>query len=135
MYEWARKQGKLILIAGHTHRSIWSSRTMLEQKNIELEALEIAETVNHIPDYDARRIKARQEIQDLLKIENNHLKKDTLKTEGCYFNSGCCSFKDGQVTGYELVNNELRLVRWLKGSQEPEILGKGKLGNIFFLLD
>jgi UDP-2,3-diacylglucosamine pyrophosphatase LpxH len=30
----------------------------------------------------------------------------------CYFNSGCCSFPDGNITGLEIADGELRLVRW-----------------------
>jgi hypothetical protein len=30
----------------------------------------------------------------------------------CYFNSGCCCFGDGDVTGLEIADGEIRLVRW-----------------------
>ena len=30
----------------------------------------------------------------------------------CYFNTGCCSFPDGDITGLEIADGELRLVRW-----------------------
>ena len=30
----------------------------------------------------------------------------------CYFNTGCCSFPDGDVTGLELADGAIRLVRW-----------------------
>jgi hypothetical protein len=30
----------------------------------------------------------------------------------CYFNTGCCSFPDGDVTGLEIADGEIRLVRW-----------------------
>ena len=30
----------------------------------------------------------------------------------CYFNTGCCSFPDGDVTGLEIADEEIRLVRW-----------------------
>ena len=29
-----------------------------------------------------------------------------------YFNSGCCAYSDGSITGIELSGGELRLVRW-----------------------
>jgi len=42
----------------------------------------------------------------------------------CFFNTGCCSFSDGDVTGVELAAGEIRLVRWSKfsGQAEPEVL-------------
>jgi hypothetical protein len=36
----------------------------------------------------------------------------------CYFNTGCCSFPDGDVTGLELADGELRLVRWTRNLAE-----------------
>src|SRR5215211_2783982 len=30
----------------------------------------------------------------------------------CFFNTGCCSFGDGDITGLELADGEIRLVRW-----------------------
>jgi UDP-2,3-diacylglucosamine pyrophosphatase LpxH len=37
----------------------------------------------------------------------------------CYFNAGCCSFPDGELTGLEIADGELRLVRW-PGEVDPE---------------
>jgi hypothetical protein len=30
-----------------------------------------------------------------------------------YFNTGCCSFGDGDVTGIEFADGQVKLVRWL----------------------
>ncbi len=30
----------------------------------------------------------------------------------CYFNSGCCCFDDGDITGLEIENGLIRLVKW-----------------------
>ena len=30
----------------------------------------------------------------------------------CYFNTGCCSFPDGDITGIEIADGAIRLVRW-----------------------
>jgi hypothetical protein len=132
MYEWASTQGKLLLIAGHTHRPIWGSRTMLEGKVIELEALQLAGQLATIPDYEERRVALRNEIQELKAADE--FCKDSLKTTASYFNDGCCSFRNGDVTAYELVNGELRLVRWAQGNASPDRLGEGRLADIFFSL-
>jgi UDP-2,3-diacylglucosamine pyrophosphatase LpxH len=39
MYNWAVKQNNLILVVGHTHRPVWSSRTHLQKLQSELEKL------------------------------------------------------------------------------------------------
>ncbi|MBC7937526.1 MAG: metallophosphoesterase [Rhizobacter sp.] len=36
--------------------------------------------------------------------------RETLKP--CYFNSGCCCFDDGDITGIEIVDGSIRLVKW-----------------------
>jgi UDP-2,3-diacylglucosamine pyrophosphatase LpxH len=132
MYQWASKQGKLLLIAGHTHRSIWSSRTLLETKLAELDALQMANEITPIPDYRARRAALREEIRRL--IAEDPLRDDSIKTRGCYFNDGCCSYNSGEVTAYELVDGQLRLVRWARDGSAAELLGGDRLANIFFSL-
>lgn len=39
MYRWAKDQGKLLLVTGHTHRPVWTSRTHLERLLAELHDL------------------------------------------------------------------------------------------------
>ncbi len=36
-----------------------------------------------------------------------------------YFNTGCCCFPDGDVTGLEIVNGEIHLVRWPDDNGRP----------------
>jgi UDP-2,3-diacylglucosamine pyrophosphatase LpxH len=132
MYEWATKQGKMLLIAGHTHREIWSSRTQLERKLIEIQALEEASQHATIPDLDAQLTRLRAEYETLR--ANEKFKYDTIKTRGCYFNDGCCSFSDGSVTAYELEDGQLRLVRWERDSQAPSLVDEGQLADIFYEL-
>jgi hypothetical protein len=37
----------------------------------------------------------------------------------CYFNTGCCSFGDGDITALEIDRGEIRLVRWPNDADEP----------------
>jgi hypothetical protein len=37
----------------------------------------------------------------------------------CYFNTGCCSYGDGDVTGIEISGGRIRLVRWLDDEAAP----------------
>ena len=50
----------------------------------------------------------------------------------CYFNTGCCCFGDGDVTGIEIADGEIRLVRWPndEGEPLPKVLASEKLANV-----
>jgi len=52
----------------------------------------------------------------------------------CYFNTGCCSYSDGDVTGIEIVNGEIRLVRWPddQGNPKAKILDSANLRTDVF---
>jgi len=51
----------------------------------------------------------------------------------CYFNTGCCSFADGSITGVEIEAGHIRLVRWTGESGAPvrECLREAGLANLF----
>ncbi len=132
MYDWAAKQGKVLLIAGHTHQEIWSSRTQMEQTLIELRALEEASQFAEIPDPESRQAKLQERYKSLQAKEK--LRQDARQTRGCYYNDGCCCFKDGSVTAYELVDGVLRLVRWEPNSQQPYTVDEAGLADIFYEL-
>jgi hypothetical protein len=61
---------------------------------------------------------------------------DTIKTHPCYFNTGCCRFEDGDITGIELDAEQIRLVKW--GEQNGDMvrteLEAARLKDIFFFL-
>ena len=50
----------------------------------------------------------------------------------CYFNTGCCSFGDGDVTALEIADGEIRLVRWLDDEERPrsKLLVKDSLADV-----
>ena len=51
----------------------------------------------------------------------------------CYFNTGCCSFGDGDITGLELAEGEIRLVRWScsDGAPARRVLAGDALADVF----
>ena len=51
----------------------------------------------------------------------------------CYFNGGCCSFSDGQVTGMEIAEGQIRLVQWMmrEGKASRAILDSADLAEVF----
>jgi predicted phosphodiesterase len=36
-----------------------------------------------------------------------------------YFNTGCCCYADGDITGIEIVDGEIRLIKWTSKSGQP----------------
>lgn len=67
---------------------------------------------------------------------------DTPKSLPSYFNTGCCRFEDGDITGIELAEGEIRLIKWAEDSEASGVtdknrvvLGKIRLDLLFFLLD
>ena len=143
LYRWARSQKDLILIAGHTHRPVWSSQTHLDKLLNELSYLQ-----GH---RQGRKAEDRlQKMQALLvEIDDRERKyppcNDMLKTRACYFNTGCCVFKDGDITCIEIDGGsgdpaeeegqpaEMRLVKWGKrgaaNAEQAERIARLELEN------
>lgn len=121
MYEWARSRPeKLVLIAGHTHRPVFGGTTpaapterALEVVEHELEALRATSE----PSYDALAA-LRAELELVRTKPYGEPPKEIWPP--CYYNAGCCSFGDGDVTGLEIGDGEIRLVRWLNDDYKPQ---------------
>jgi UDP-2,3-diacylglucosamine pyrophosphatase LpxH len=128
MYRWAASQEKVILVAGHTHRPVWSSRTHLQKLEMELARLRERADSEELADEIAAL--ERQ-------VEERRAKsppcEDELGTASVYFNTGCCKFEDGDITGVELLDGELRLVKWWSepGPAGPIVLERGRLEDFF----
>ena len=50
----------------------------------------------------------------------------------CYFNSGCCSYADGDITGLELASGKISLVKW--SNQGLKTIESESIHEIFELL-
>jgi hypothetical protein len=50
-----------------------------------------------------------------------------------YFNTGCCSYADGDITGIEIADGQIRLVRWPNDQNEPKpkILEQADIKAVF----
>ena len=111
MYLWSAQQKNLLLITGHTHQPVFESLTHIERlyrqllfaQQIKDETL--AQTV-------------QKEIQ-LRKFEYNNISPDYLQLKATYFNAGCCCFNDGDITGIEIEENCLRLIKWQSKDGTP----------------
>lgn len=103
MYEWSSKRENLLLITGHTHQPVFRSMTQLE---ILFDKLHIAKKENNTS--EAEKVQS--------KIDSLHLKtsrpSDFNGYLDTYFNTGCCCFDDGDITGIEIADECIRLIKW-----------------------
>jgi UDP-2,3-diacylglucosamine pyrophosphatase LpxH len=94
MYNWAVHQENVALIAGHTHKTVFTGLTQ--------ELASAKERAEPLPAY-----LAEDQAEADLRVE---LYQDM--DQPCYFNTGCCAFPDGVITGIEVSNGDIRLVKW-----------------------
>jgi hypothetical protein len=137
MYEWVRQKNNLLLIAGHTHRPVFLSLTHPDQVMREIEEVQAALEAADPADHELRK-KLRQRLA-ALSAELEWIRAQELAQPGeegdhdlpaktpRYFNTGCCCFLDGKITGLELVDGQIRLIRWPddEGKPRPKILAPG----------
>jgi predicted phosphodiesterase len=141
MYAWAVAHPGLVLIAGHTHRPVFSSKTHLQQIRDERRALQLMEDLAA----DLRRQARLAELHELeSKIQQqdeacSSISEDAVdRSRPCYFNTGCCSFADSDITGIEIVDGEIRLVKWETkhgGPGRREELARAAIRSVYQALD
>jgi len=138
MYSWAEKQDKVVLIAGHTHRPVFKSQSHAVQIKEELNQVE--DQIEASPDDRQLREKASALSAELewVRAQQNQApgaegERIMPMTKPCYFNAGCCAFLDGDITGIEIADGKIRLVRWPddQGEPKPHILAKASLRDVF----
>lgn len=136
---WAAAQEGVVLIAGHTHRPVFLSETHAAEIARELEAAE--ENLRAAPrnaDRQKRVAELRAELewvraQEVQKITGAGPEGTTLTEDRSYFNTGCCAFSDGDITGLEIADGQIRLVRWPNNQDEPkpQILERAPIRELF----
>ena len=134
LYRWVSKKSNLILIAGHTHRPVWSSKTHLDKLSNQLHSLLQLDPEEQSADHAEQIQDLMQEIQT--RQDEQPPCEDIVKTRPSYFNTGCCQFVDGDITGIEIENGILRLIKWGldEGDMTRKILEQNPLSEIFFYL-
>jgi len=132
MYDWSKVTPKTVLIAGHTHRPVFQSRVnttrlahMLEEARARLKAKPGDPTLL------AAVAELRAELEWAQVVDGAFVGESTPKP--CYFNTGCCCFDDGDCTGIEVANGEIRLVRWPDnaGDARAQVLDSTNLAGVF----
>jgi predicted phosphodiesterase len=123
MYQWSATQKNLVFISGHTHKPVFASLDHVERLTIQIEkAKQLGEETVALND-------------ELAKRKAEYAGKQFIKTMAVpsYFNSGCCCFFDGDITGIEIADGEIRLVKWEESEEGPKrkLLEHSSLGYIF----
>ena len=120
MYAWTAKQSNLALITGHTHQPVFNSLTHLERVYLRLEEAKEKKDLTTVQQLEAELLAGKVSGESSPRIENS---KNT------YFNTGCCCFSDGDITGIEIENNCIRLIKWksAEGDCNRMVLEEGAL--------
>ena len=125
MYDWSATQHNLLFITGHTHKPVFASLDHIERLTKQLEKATLAG--------EADKIKALEE--ELQRRQKEYAGRNFAKTMACpcYFNTGCCCFNDGDITGIEIEGDAIRLVKWQQESGESKkyVLEQSPLSYIF----
>ena len=104
MYEWSSQQENLLLITGHTHQPVFESFTHLERLYNNLLIARNNKDIKAIAEIEDELTRRRQ---DYITISG-----DYRNMRPTYFNSGCCCFSDGDITGIEIADGCIRLIKW-----------------------
>ena len=106
MAAWAEDR-RQVLIAGHTHLPVFFN----QQKTPDPPPDTMAPDPGSGPDVAEALRRARAAWAEAEAVRLAHDRPPALSTP-CYFNTGCCSFGDGDITGIEIAGGEIRLIRW-----------------------
>ncbi|NMM48138.1 metallophosphoesterase family protein [Marinigracilibium pacificum] len=133
-YNWAKNHGdNIIVITGHSHEPVFNSLTYADQLKVDLARFEKKVFEGGMSDEKAVEL---EEIKKRMATLKKHDATE-LNPEGhaipCYFNSGCCSYSDGRITGIEFADQEIRLVKWEAGAKRT-VIRKERLKKVFELL-
>lgn len=112
MYEWSAEQKNLFLITGHTHQPVFESLTHIERL---YRSLLFAKKVG-----DQGMMDSLQKEIRLRKFECTTISPDYLSLKPTYFNTGCCCYNDGDITGIEIEEDCIRLIKWHSKEGAPK---------------
>lgn len=138
MYSWAKSAGT-ILICGHSHNAIFASMSYAQRLREKMKSTQARKKSIKMGEDIAEE--SRQEIEELQKELGREIKKkrDTLPAETAgvplpiYFNTGCGLYENG-ITGIELADGKIRLVKWYKNPQLAERYEIYQEGSLIELL-
>jgi predicted phosphodiesterase len=121
MYEWSMGQSNLLVVTGHTHQPVFESLTHIERLYRQLLTAKAAGDEALVAATKAEIRKRR--------FEYTQVSEDYLSMKPTYFNAGCCCYNDGDISGIEISEGCIRLVKWTtkNGPSERRVLEEEKL--------
>jgi predicted phosphodiesterase len=124
MYEWSAQQRDLVLITGHTHQPVFESMTHVERLHRQQKMALYQHNKEWAEALDLELSWTRKD--DL------PMREDYLRILPSYFNSGCCCFADGDITGLEIADGEIRLIKWeiVEGKSVRKVLERKTLSDL-----
>jgi decaprenylphospho-beta-D-ribofuranose 2-oxidase len=131
MFQWAKGHpDHIVLVAGHTHRPVFWNKVPTGDywpRIAELRHLIAAEQDR------SQRALLEAELAYLLGEEHRRVRLTRSFPVPCYFNTGCCSFGDGDITGIEICDGDIRLVHWPDRADVPRplVLQSKALAEVF----
>ncbi|HKP32155.1 MAG TPA: metallophosphoesterase [Chitinophagaceae bacterium] len=125
MYQWSATQKNLLFISGHTHKPVFASLDHVERLTYQLSLAKEKGDIKLTEKFAA----------ELEKRKGEYAGKRFHKTMTIpsYFNSGCCCFADGDITGIEIADGNICLVKWEEINNVParRVLESSPLSYIF----
>jgi UDP-2,3-diacylglucosamine pyrophosphatase LpxH len=122
LYNWSRRQEKLVLVAGHTHRPVFKSRTHEAKLQDLLDAEEEKLALDGDDPDVLQRVSELAAELEWVRAQQRDRPQVAAPVElekPCYFNTGCCCYSDGDITGLEIAGDKITLVRWPDGDARP----------------
>ncbi|MGD2077115.1 MAG: hypothetical protein PVH18_01955 [Chloroflexota bacterium] len=136
LYSWSAQQQKMILAAGHTHRPVFES--VVDQKQLQKEIAAARSRLEMAPEAEKHQEQLTQLEQELAWVKQEQreqfaLEQSEQSIKPTYYNTGCCCYPDGSITGLELVAGEIRLVRWKMVDDQGQrtVLARSLLADVF----
>jgi UDP-2,3-diacylglucosamine pyrophosphatase LpxH len=135
MFTWARDHpDRPVLIAGHTHHPIFGTSRPAQAPLRDIAEIEHdLDAARRATPADVARVAALRAELEFVRAEGRRRGPPTIPVvPPCYFNTGCCCFGDGDVTGLEIADGEIRLVRWPDddGRPQPRVLARADLRDV-----
>jgi predicted phosphodiesterase len=106
MYQWTENKQNTILVTGHTHKPVFESLDHLQRLSKELNKAKKREDESAI-DSIKKEIKKKEAEYGK---KGDEIPPSAIKPS--YYNTGCCCFNDGDITGIEIADGYMRLIRW-----------------------
>lgn len=111
MFEWSSQYENLMLITGHTHQPVFESLTRYERL--------LRDRKKALEEHNAEWAQALENEMAWRRKEDQHAPHHFTDIKPSYFNTGCCCYDDGDITGIEIADQCIRLVQWKNRDNRP----------------